>query len=270
MTSTILGPKPRHQNPDAFLLQDSKPQRPCFRVPTRIVYRLAQRAARVKQKKKCTSPRLGADRSRDGFAVRGAEGVDLSRLHFVGNTMIDTLVALGSGLTHGGAVASWGSSRAATWSSPCTARRSSTACCSPTRSPRSGRGGGVSRSSSRCTPDPCGAAGRRSGLRGACGWSIRWATWSSSGWGGAAAVLTDSEGSRRRPTYLGVPCFTLRANTERPVTLRAGTNTLLGLEPERIVEVPALLANAPSTPPHPPDKWDGHAAERVAAVLADW
>jgi UDP-N-acetylglucosamine 2-epimerase (non-hydrolysing) len=86
----------------------------------------------------------------------------------------------------------------------------------------------------------------------------------------AAAVLTDSGGIQEETTYLGIPCFTLRDNTERPVTLRAGTNTLLGLAPERIAEIPALLANKPSTPPQPPDKWDGHAAERVAAVLADW
>ena len=86
----------------------------------------------------------------------------------------------------------------------------------------------------------------------------------------AAAVLTDSGGIQEETSYLGIPCFTLRDNTERPVTVRAGTNTLLGLAPERITEIPGLLADAPSTPPHPPDKWDGHAAERLAAVLADW
>ena len=47
----------------------------------------------------------------------------------------------------------------------------------------------------------------------------------------AAAVLTDSGGIQEETTYLGVPCFTLRDNTERPVTIRAGTNTLLGLDP---------------------------------------
>ena len=85
----------------------------------------------------------------------------------------------------------------------------------------------------------------------------------------AAAVLTDSGGIQEETTYLGVPCFTLRDNTERPVTVRAGTNTLLGLAPERIAEIPALLAAAPQRPPQPPEKWDGRAAERVADVLAD-
>ncbi len=86
----------------------------------------------------------------------------------------------------------------------------------------------------------------------------------------AAAVLTDSGGIQEETTYLGIPCFTLRDNTERPVTVRAGTNTLLGLAPGRIAEIPGLLAGAPAEAPQPPDKWDGHAAQRVADVLADW
>ena len=85
----------------------------------------------------------------------------------------------------------------------------------------------------------------------------------------AAAVLTDSGGIQEETTYLGVPCFTLRDNTERPVTVRAGTNTLLGLAPKRIAEIPALLGAAAAKPPHPPDKWDGRAALRVTDVIAD-
>jgi UDP-N-acetylglucosamine 2-epimerase (non-hydrolysing) len=86
----------------------------------------------------------------------------------------------------------------------------------------------------------------------------------------AAAVLTDSGGIQEETTYLGVPCFTLRDNTERPVTVRAGTNTVLGLDPGRITEIPRLLADAPAGDPQPLPKWDGKAAERVADVLADW
>ncbi len=58
----------------------------------------------------------------------------------------------------------------------------------------------------------------------------------------AGAVLTDSGGIQEETTYLGVPCFTLRDNTERPVTVRAGTNTLLGLDPAAIAGIPAALA----------------------------
>jgi UDP-N-acetylglucosamine 2-epimerase (non-hydrolysing) len=83
-------------------------------------------------------------------------------------------------------------------------------------------------------------------------------------------VLTDSGGIQEETTYLGVPCFTLRENTERPVTVRAGTNTVLGLRPERIAEIPELLERAPRAAAQPPEKWDGTAAERLADVLEDW
>jgi UDP-N-acetylglucosamine 2-epimerase (non-hydrolysing) len=83
----------------------------------------------------------------------------------------------------------------------------------------------------------------------------------------AGALLTDSGGIQEETTYLGVPCFTLRDNTERPVTIRAGTNTLLGLDPARIAEIPALLAGRGRDRPEPPPKWDGRAAERIADVL---
>jgi UDP-N-acetylglucosamine 2-epimerase (non-hydrolysing) len=85
----------------------------------------------------------------------------------------------------------------------------------------------------------------------------------------AGAVLTDSGGIQEETTYLGVPCFTLRDNTERPVTIRAGTNTLLGLDPGRIGEIPELLDARPASPQRP-HLWDGQAAERIADVIADW
>jgi UDP-N-acetylglucosamine 2-epimerase (non-hydrolysing) len=83
----------------------------------------------------------------------------------------------------------------------------------------------------------------------------------------AGAVLTDSGGIQEETTYLGVPCFTLRDNTERPVTIRAGTNTLLGLDPAAIAGIPAALAVRPAGRPDPPPLWDGHAAERIADVI---
>jgi UDP-N-acetylglucosamine 2-epimerase (non-hydrolysing) len=83
----------------------------------------------------------------------------------------------------------------------------------------------------------------------------------------AAGVLTDSGGVQEETTYLGVPCFTLRDNTERPVTVRAGTNTLLGLDPSRIADIPPALARTNGKAHAAPPGWDGHAAERLAAVI---
>jgi UDP-N-acetylglucosamine 2-epimerase (non-hydrolysing) len=83
----------------------------------------------------------------------------------------------------------------------------------------------------------------------------------------AGAVLTDSGGIQEETTYLGVPCFTLRDNTERPVTLTSGTNTLLGLDPSAISRIPALLAERDGAPSEPPPLWDGQAAERIADVI---
>jgi UDP-N-acetylglucosamine 2-epimerase (non-hydrolysing) len=81
----------------------------------------------------------------------------------------------------------------------------------------------------------------------------------------ARVVLTDSGGVQEETTFLGIPCFTLRDNTERPVTVRAGTNTLIGLDPTRISTIPAALAtqHEPGRPP----MWDGHAADRVVDVI---
>ena len=84
---------------------------------------------------------------------------------------------------------------------------------------------------------------------------------------GAAGVLTDSGGIQGETTFLGVPCFTLRDNTERPVTCELGTNVLLGLAPERIDEVPRLLEEAAQRAAQVPPGWDGRAAERLVDVL---
>jgi UDP-N-acetylglucosamine 2-epimerase (non-hydrolysing) len=84
----------------------------------------------------------------------------------------------------------------------------------------------------------------------------------------AGAVLTDSGGIQEETTYLGIPCFTLRDNTERPVTIRAGTNTLLGLDPSAISGIPASLDGRGSRRLEPPPLWDGRASERIADVVA--
>lgn len=85
----------------------------------------------------------------------------------------------------------------------------------------------------------------------------------------AACVLTDSGGVQEETTFLGVPCFTLRANTERPITIDLGTNCLLGLDPARITEIPALLSANGARPTRVPPGWDGRAAERIVAVLEE-
>lgn len=84
---------------------------------------------------------------------------------------------------------------------------------------------------------------------------------------GSAGVLTDSGGIQEETTFLGIPCFTLRENTERPVTCTLGTNTLLGLAPERIAEIPALIAASAGRPACVPAGWDGVAAKRIVDVL---
>ena len=85
---------------------------------------------------------------------------------------------------------------------------------------------------------------------------------------GSAGVLTDSGGIQEETTYLGLPCFTLRANTERPITVSMGTNTLLGLDPAQIAQVPTLLGVAREKEARVPPLWDGKAASRIADVLA--
>ena len=82
----------------------------------------------------------------------------------------------------------------------------------------------------------------------------------------ARGVLTDSGGVQEETTFLQVPCFTLRENTERPITITQGSNRLLGLRPERITQIPGWLAEGPATPTPPPG-WDGEASTRVADVL---
>jgi UDP-N-acetylglucosamine 2-epimerase (non-hydrolysing) len=84
---------------------------------------------------------------------------------------------------------------------------------------------------------------------------------------GARIVLTDSGGVQEETTVLGVPCLTLRDNTERPLTVTEGTNIVVGRDPARIVaEATRVLRDG--VPARRPALWDGHAAERIADVLA--
>lgn len=85
----------------------------------------------------------------------------------------------------------------------------------------------------------------------------------------SAGVLTDSGGMQEETTYLGIPCFTLRDNTERPITCQMGTNVLLGLAPKRITEVPRLIDLARPLSDGGPPGWDGAAADRLVDVVLD-
>lgn len=86
----------------------------------------------------------------------------------------------------------------------------------------------------------------------------------------ARLVLTDSGGIQEETTALGIPCLTLRENTERPITVEMGTNVVVGTDTQRIVsEAMAVLDGSANKQARQPPLWDGHTAERILAVLKE-
>jgi UDP-N-acetylglucosamine 2-epimerase (non-hydrolysing) len=197
-----------------------------------------------------------------------AEGIAAERMHFVGNTMIDTLVALEGRFRAAGAAARLGVEpgafmlvtlhRPALVDGPLLAETMHRLAALARRMPvvfpvhprtRKMMEAAESEHPGLLLTEPLGYVDFLSLLAD------------------AGAVLTDSGGIQEETTYLGIPCFTLRDNTERPVTIRAGTNTLLGLDPAAIAKIPAALEQ-PRERLEPPPLWDGRAAERIAEVVA--
>jgi UDP-N-acetylglucosamine 2-epimerase (non-hydrolysing) len=86
-------------------------------------------------------------------------------------------------------------------------------------------------------------------------------------WKDARLVLTDSGGIQEETTALGVPCLTLRENTERPITVEEGTNEVVGTDPARIVAAARRILSGAVKPGRRPELWDGRAAERIVEHL---
>ncbi len=86
----------------------------------------------------------------------------------------------------------------------------------------------------------------------------------------ARIVLTDRGGIQEETTVLGVPCLTLRENTERPVTCEIGTNVLVGTDPDEIRDAIVDAFEGEAKAHEIPQFWDGHAAERIVQVCVDW
>ena len=184
------------------------------------------------------------------------EGVADERMHLVGNTMIDTLRSLEDRFARGRGAAAARPRARRYLLVRCTGPRTSTARCSPRRCGAWPRSRESCRSSSRSIRGRARLARtraraeyRRRPLIDPVGYldflSLE---------AGAARVLTDSGGIQEETTVLGVPCFTLRANTERPITITHGTNRVLGSDPARIGDSGA--AGRRARRPRPP-LWDG-------------
>ena len=90
----------------------------------------------------------------------------------------------------------------------------------------------------------------------------------------AAVVITDSGGIQEETTFLGVPCLTVRENTERPITVTMGTNQLVGRDLKKLRSALEKILNCNSVGLKPPDPtriplWDGHASERIAQIIVN-
>jgi UDP-N-acetylglucosamine 2-epimerase (non-hydrolysing) len=83
----------------------------------------------------------------------------------------------------------------------------------------------------------------------------------------SAVVITDSGGIQEETTYLGIPCLTLRSNTERPVTVSMGTNVLVGQDLALLNSELAKILGGKAKIGSIPPLWDGHAGERIAEAL---
>jgi UDP-N-acetylglucosamine 2-epimerase (non-hydrolysing) len=87
-------------------------------------------------------------------------------------------------------------------------------------------------------------------------------------WSNARLVLTDSGGLQEETTALGIPCLTLRENTERPITVEQGTNRVVGREAQAILAATFdVLRGDQNQPARIPELWDGRAAERIVEAL---
>jgi UDP-N-acetylglucosamine 2-epimerase (non-hydrolysing) len=86
----------------------------------------------------------------------------------------------------------------------------------------------------------------------------------------AIFVLTDSGGIQEETTYLGIPCITMRDNTERPITVEVGTNYLIGLNVEEVIKVGNNLINGNVKTHKVPELWDGHVAERIIKIIINY
>jgi UDP-N-acetylglucosamine 2-epimerase (non-hydrolysing) len=86
----------------------------------------------------------------------------------------------------------------------------------------------------------------------------------------SALILTDSGGIQEETTFLGIPCLTLRENTERPVTIEVGTNYLVGLDLEKVISIGFDILNGKKKTHRLPDLWDGKAAERIVKIIYNY